>query len=869
VTATPETLLLTERISDTGDLTVGSHSVSITPDFSSAAEDYFLVAVLDDGSEVVETNESDNERTFDGGTFFAVDGTVHVHGPDSDAADTVDASLSSTLDVTLNGTTHSFAPGDVATIELRTHGGNDTITWHEITSPLSGSKDLIVFGGAQSGGRDVAHLYGSAGHHDELRAYPTYATMTTTLDSATLTIDVQGVEETRGYSGAGNDDLAVLYGVDGAADELTSKPEEGYTELRPADGGAYFLRAQGFQIVWGVGYEDDGDLAIMEGTSGDDTIECKLYEGRTTFRVLAGLNGYRTNAWKFREYSVDGKDGFDTAWIFGGDSWPDPTISGDDTLTITPRYNGSVLTLDAEISTSSKPVVASAHGFEEVHGRVKGLDGGRGDDLATVYGTGQDDELEMEIDSKTRILKMPQNCSVDLKGFNDVVVSADPGGHDRIYADLADGACTLEQVSGEHAVRFSGGVGIADELVGFEYVEGNPAGTGSEVRLALDPIDDQIRFEDTPAPDVDVPVAQAGPTISGGAVSYNSNESLLTATLLDPTTAPKVHFDLNDDQFGDAIITAESNYSDGTKIFNSFNLAIEAVNDPPEMEVNAGLTVAEGDTQAITTLELSAWDVDDDLAALTYTVTSGCSQGRLELSTNPGVAISSFTQADLAAGEVQYVHDGSEPVAESFQFDLQDDDLAGPNGLTFAITVMPVNDPPQVTNGALAVDYRSVKGTVVGQVAAENPESEQALYYEITGGDPNGVLAIDGETGLITVAEGSLLVFEEARGYTLSVTVTDDGEPPASGTGTVDVTLTSTPWVQDPIADHDFPAEQTELRIRLADVFFEPDDQSQLTYGFANDNGVLFSVAKEGEGDDRELVVTRLSDDSGTALITV
>ena len=516
VTATPDTLLLTERISDSGDLELGSRSVSITADFSSAAEDYFLVAVLDDSLEVAETDEFDNEQAFDGGTFCAVDGTVHVHGPDGDDADTITLSLSTTVDVTLNGVTHSFTTGDVAALQVRTHGGND-----KITSRLSGSKDLTFFGGDQTDGRDMARLHGLADYYDEFVAHPTYATMTTTLGTATTTIEVYGAEDTRAwaYSGAGDTDLAKLYGADGQADQLTSRPEDGYTLLKSGDDPQvdFYLRAEGFSIVWGIGNEDDDDLALMYGTSGDDNVTCKLYEERATFTMLAGTNDFRTNAKEFKEFSVHGSGGFDTALLFGGDSWADPGISGDDTLTVTPRYAYSWLTMDATIETSLTDTTAFVRGFEEVHGYVKGVKG-RGDDHATVFGTEEDDEMELDLDYITRTLHMPQNRLVELHGFDDAHVdaTAENSGYDRIYVDLCDGDYTLDQVSGEHAVSFSNGVDITDKLSGFEYAEGNPDGTGSEVRLALDAIDDQPGDEDMPVPDVAVPVVQGGPDRRGG-----------------------------------------------------------------------------------------------------------------------------------------------------------------------------------------------------------------------------------------------------------------------------------------------------------------------------------------------------------------
>ena len=44
---------------------------------------------------------------------------------------------------------------------------------------------------------------------------------------------------------------------------------------------------------------------------------------------------------------------------------------------------------------------------------------------------------------------------------------------------------------------------------------------------------------------------------------------------------------------------------------------------------------------------------------MTYTVTGGLANGQLELTTDPGNAVTTWTQAQIDAGEVVYVHNGS------------------------------------------------------------------------------------------------------------------------------------------------------------------------------------------------------------------
>ncbi|WP_417821546.1 cadherin-like domain-containing protein [Terasakiella sp.] len=132
----------------------------------------------------------------------------------------------------------------------------------------------------------------------------------------------------------------------------------------------------------------------------------------------------------------------------------------------------------------------------------------------------------------------------------------------------------------------------------------------------------------------------------------------------------------------------------------TFNISLSNVNDAPEITKNVATSLDEGATKTLTTDMLNASDVDDNATGLTYTLTSALAHGRLELSTNPGVAINSFTQSDLANNKVRYVHDGGETTSDSFGFSLAD---GGENGATaqtgtFNITVVPINDAPTVSN---------------------------------------------------------------------------------------------------------------------------------------------------------------------------
>jgi hypothetical protein len=103
--------------------------------------------------------------------------------------------------------------------------------------------------------------------------------------------------------------------------------------------------------------------------------------------------------------------------------------------------------------------------------------------------------------------------------------------------------------------------------------------------------------------------------------------------------------------------------------------------------------------------------------------------GRLELPAAPGVAVTSFTQADINAGLLRYVHNGSASTGDSFTFTVSD----GAGGMiaatTFNFTVMPFFPPPlgwPPAPGPASVPFADLPGppSVGVQMPVTAPSSE-------------------------------------------------------------------------------------------------------------------------------------------------
>lgn len=131
--------------------------------------------------------------------------------------------------------------------------------------------------------------------------------------------------------------------------------------------------------------------------------------------------------------------------------------------------------------------------------------------------------------------------------------------------------------------------------------------------------------------------------------------------------------------------------TDGVNVGNTIiTVGIANADDTsPTIITNTSATLNEAESTVITLAKLNSTDVDSSAANLVYTVGTTPANGRLEFVGAPGTAITSFTQTQLAAGQVRYVHNGSETTSDGFSFTVSDG-INTPTGGSFAITVNPV-----------------------------------------------------------------------------------------------------------------------------------------------------------------------------------
>lgn len=95
------------------------------------------------------------------------------------------------------------------------------------------------------------------------------------------------------------------------------------------------------------------------------------------------------------------------------------------------------------------------------------------------------------------------------------------------------------------------------------------------------------------------------------------------------------------------------------------DLSAELRNIPPEIAGDLEIVVTRGRSVTVTVMDLMAIDPDHGADALTFTVSNPVG-GWVALKDAPREPVTTFKQADIEAGRVQFVHDGSDGTRASF-----------------------------------------------------------------------------------------------------------------------------------------------------------------------------------------------------------
>ena len=335
-------------------------------------------------------------------------------------------------------------------------------------------------------------------------------------------------------------------------------------------------------------------------------------------------------------------------------------------------------------------------------------------------------------------------------------------------------------------------------------------------------------------------------SVAAGIFQLASNPGqAITSFTTSQLNAGVVQFAQNGGEAPPSYYATASNGSSSSNILPVVAVMLN-VNDAPVV-VAASLTVAEGQTVAVGTANFNVSDSDSN--SFTYTVSS-VSNGRFQLSSNPGQAISSFSTAQLSAGLVQFVHDGGE-VAPAYSVQVSDGSLSS-NIAAAAISFTNVNDAAVVTAGnSIGYTENGSPAVIAGSISVSDVDSANlsgatvAISTGFSAGDLLSFANQNGITGAYNAASGVLTLSGTATVAQYQAALRSVGYSSSSDNPTASSASRSISWVvNDGAAVNNLSAPATST-ITLASVNDAPGAASS-TITIAEDTAYTFTATNFG-----------------------
>ncbi|MBH0208303.1 MAG: hypothetical protein HP495_07260, partial [Nitrospira sp.] len=229
-------------------------------------------------------------------------------------------------------------------------------------------------------------------------------------------------------------------------------------------------------------------------------------------------------------------------------------------------------------------------------------------------------------------------------------------------------------------------------------------------------------------------------------------------------------------------ITVQVTDRGGLTYRETFAINLTNVNETPTISSQGGgstgsVTVAENGT-SVTTVMATDSDVGQ---TLTYSIVGGADAAQFTINSSTGQL--SFLGAPNY--EVPTDSGGNNIYDVTVQVS---DGQGGTDTQAIAVSVTNVNETPtDLSLSANSVAENATTGTVVGTVTGTDPDANDTKTYSLTD-TAGGRFAINASTGVITVADGSLLNYEAAASHNLTVQVTDSGGQSYTESFTINLT---------------------------------------------------------------------------------
>ncbi len=324
---------------------------------------------------------------------------------------------------------------------------------------------------------------------------------------------------------------------------------------------------------------------------------------------------------------------------------------------------------------------------------------------------------------------------------------------------------------------------------------------------------------------------------AGGRFAIDANTGVVTVadtSLLDFETATS------------HTVTIQATSTDGSSSTETFTINLTDANENgvgPISDVNISAnTISESATNGAV-VGLTALASDPDATdTVTYSLTDNAG-GRFAIDANTGVVTVSDTSlldyetATSHTVTIQATSTDGSTSTESFTINLTDD--------TSEAAVGPVTDSDGTAN---TISESVANGSAVGLTGlATDADATDTVTYSLTD-NAGGRFAIDANTGVVTVADTSLLDYETATSYTVTIQATSTDGSTSTETFTINLTDDMSEAAVGPVTDSDGTANTISesaangSAVGLTGLATDADATDTVTYSLTDNAGGRFAI---------------------------
>ncbi len=189
------------------------------------------------------------------------------------------------------------------------------------------------------------------------------------------------------------------------------------------------------------------------------------------------------------------------------------------------------------------------------------------------------------------------------------------------------------------------------------------------------------------------------------------------------------------------------------------------VNETPEISNQAFYVIENSPNGTLVGVVLA--DDPDNGQQLTYSIIGGNTDNAFSLNTTTGELI--ISNSSVVNFSINPVFNLTVEVTDNGVGNLS-------SQAAVTVTVIDINQPPQIIEQTFTLAENSVSGQQVGIIQATDPDAGQTLTYSIEGGNTEDAFTIDSGTGALSVSNSSVLNYEVTTSFGLIVRVEDNGQ---------------------------------------------------------------------------------------------